>query len=78
MRAAQDRDGMSGNVSLRTGAISMALKFDAYLEGLLTITRNPSHSAVLRAWSFAWGRPGSTVRIRMNLGARPIGGSANY
>lgn len=30
MRAAQDRDGTSGNVSLRTGAISMALKFDAY------------------------------------------------
>lgn len=29
----------------------------------LTTTRRPSHSAVLKAWSFAGGFPGRTARI---------------
>ena len=67
VRSSQDYQRIARDVGLRLRKISDENKVFFIKE--FTTMRFPFHDVVQTAWSFAWGLPGSTVRMRMALGS---------
>ena len=65
VRSSQDYQRIARDVGLQSRKISDKNK-GFFIEELTTM-RFPFHDVVQTAWSFAWGLPGSTVRMRMAL-----------